>query len=1031
MIRYLPLLLALLASTALGLEPTAYTGRIVREITVDAPRGVDTDQLAYLVDQPEGEPLNPQAVSRSLELLFRLGQFDSVEAAVVPLPDGSVELVFHLAPSPRIGRLQLRGVRTQPPSAVRAALERGRGDRYVEGDESRLAQQAERFYRSRGYLDVIATGRVATTPLGNKAVRIEVEEGERYRIGAIRFLGGRTGYSEEDLLRFLSREVRPGGWYREDALQDGLQLLLTKLRRRRVVDSSDPDARRGFVEARLVTLDGPRRRSRIPVEVRKDSEARTVDVVVPLDAGTLVETRFAFAGQRPGGWWSTPRLERVIGLESAARVSRTYAEDAARQLEKFLWSRGYYHAKVEVAVVDEALLPTAHQPPGAPTPEVERVRTLRFVADPGPRVTLRSRDITFEGFSYKRSVGLGVLSDGSPDVIGHRPWIFQVLGLDVYERYFTDGQLDQAMDVFRAWYRAKGYLSATLTPTARIVEGTCADGVESEEGHRACLSIAVDEGVQTRVESVRIELGGAELDPDRVEAWRESLEGQPFNPSQLDALTLDIADALAEQGFIDAEVEAAREVSTDGTLARIDVVADPGTQVRFGKLVVRESRHTQVGFIRQRIPVEPGQIFDRSELQEAQARLLRTGLFDGVVLEAAQLSGRVRDVDVLVNERKRFSFVFGAGVTWPDDGPRVSGEGRLRNLDGYGFSLWARGRASIDWRSIVLGFVLPEYRASLGLEFPYLPGSQVRGVLTGLINEELDEPTYRISRSGATLGVNAQPTERLTFDGQLEVQLRAPIRVDESARLNALTDVPVDQPRLHPKVLLVGTLSVVVDQRDDPFNPTRGLYLAGTVDSTAGPLIPDSPAFGRASARVVGLVPFGDSGVGLQVEASGGIAWSYDGMLPPVEWRYRLGGTSTVRGYRLDSIGPSGTRPGTLESLNLLGASPEREVPVGGNAFHRYSVQLQVPVIGFTGWRLSFFGDFGNALIYGTTPDGVDNGRKPFLHVGTGVGLRRTTPIGPLRLDVAVRPDSLAELVQGGRPALADVLQIHFAVGAL
>ncbi len=999
-------------------QPTAYAGRIVRTVHLETPRGVSASQLAYLVEQDADAPLNPQAVRRSVELLFRLGQFDDVRAEVTPLPDGSLDLAFHLSPSPTIRRLILRGVGRLSPSAVKASLERGRGDSYVPGDEARLAQQVERFYQARGFLDVLATGQLATTPLGNKVIRLDVEEGARYRIGEVRFVGERRGYSDRRLLSLLGVALQPGAFYREESLRSGLKRLIEQLKKQ------------GFVEARLLSLDGPRRRSRVPVEVRKDQDARTVDFIVPLDAGHLVDARFEFEGVRKPTWGDR-RLEQAVGLRTAARVSRTYAEDAARQFERFLWRRGAYHAQVEVSVVDEPIeLPEG---PAWALPTAEMMRVLRFKARTGKIVRLRAGDITTEGNEFlSRRKTIKILSDGSPEVLGHRPSFFVVLGFDIYARYFTQGELEQAIDVLEDWYRARGFLEAEIEASVRFVDRSCREEEDTVEGSHVCLKLGFSEGVRTRVESLNIDAGDLALERSKVSEWEARFVGLPYNPAALENLAVEVQDSLGELGFIDARVTTRHELSTDNTLARLLVDVVPGEAVRFGKVVVRESRHTQVGFIRRQIVVRSGDLFSKSALQTAQGRLLRTGLFDGVVLQPAQTTGRLRDVELLVNERKRFSFVFGTGLTWPDDGPRVSGEARLRNLDGRGLSVWARGRASIDWRSITLGVLLPEYRASLGMEV-YLPGLPIRTALTGLINEELDEPTYRISRSGAKFGIDWRPSERLTLDAQFEVQLRAPIRVDSVARLNLLTDIPKERPRENPGLLGLVTLSGVVDLRDDRFNPTKGAYIAATVDTTPGALVPGAPAFGRATSRIIGLIPLGKDGFGLQLEGAGGVAWTYDGRLPPVEWRYRLGGTSTVRGFRLDSIGPTGRRPGTLESQGLLSSGREREVPVGGNAFYRYSVQLQLPMPGLQGWRLVIFHDAGNALLYGPVPDGVDSGRSQVLYPSVGIGLRRLTPIGPLRLELAFRPDRLGRLGQvvAGEAALADVLQVHFAVGAL
>jgi len=409
---------------------------------------------------------------------------------------------------------------------------------------------------------------------------------------------------------------------------------------------------------------------------------------------------------------------------------------------------------------------------------------------------------------------------------------------------------------------------------------------------------------------------------------------------------------------------------------------------------------------------------------------LRTGLFDSVTLQAAQSAGRVRDVQVLSEERNRFSFLFGAGLTAPDDGPRVSVEARLRNLDGRGLSLWLRGRASIDWRYLKFE-VRPrlEYRASVGLELPYIPTVPLSGTISAVLNEELDEPTYRLSRSLAALSLAWRGSEFGTLDGRVEVQARAPMRVDPAAQLSAVADIPTDQPLAGAQPLVLLGVKATLDKRDDRFNPSEGVYLSAAVDTTPGDLVVNSAAFGRATGRFVGLLPVGRKGFVIQLEVGGGILWSYNDTIPPVEWRFRLGGASTVRGFRRDAIGPKGTRAGLLESAGLLpGSARDRSVPVGGTAFYRYSVQLLLPLPGLESWRLVLFHDAGNALFYRGVPDTIDSSLSPGLHPSVGIGIRRITPIGPLSLDVGF---AVANAKNLGQIPVGDFVQIHFAVGSL
>jgi outer membrane protein assembly factor BamA len=252
------------------------------------------------------------------------------------------------------------------------------------------------------------------------------------------------------------------------------------------------------------------------------------------------------------------------------------------------------------------------------------------------------------------------------------------------------------------------------------------------------------------------------------------------------------------------------------------------------------------------------------------------------------------------------------------------------------------------------------------------------------------------------------------------------------AQLSHPADSPVAKPGPQDVQLvpLLG-LFISLDYRDDRFNPREGLFANLNFESTPGQVHEDYPAFGRLTSRVVGLIPFGRGAFGLRLEVGGGVAWSYDGRLPPVESRFRLGGTGTLRGFARDAVGPTGQRPGVLEAVGLLQGRGvvDRSVPVGGNAFYRYSIELEMPVVFLSSWRFAIFHDAGNALIYGDVPAGIDASRTPLLHTSVGIGLRRITPIGPLRFDVAVRPTRLIEGVRNY--TVGEVIQVHFAVGAL
>ena len=99
--------------------------------------------------------------------------------------------------------------------------------------------------------------------------------------------------------------------------------------------------------------------------------------------------------------------------------------------------------------------------------------------------------------------------------------------------------------------------------------------------------------------------------------------------------------------------------------------------------------------------------------------------------------------------------------------------------------------------------------------------------------------------------------------------------------------------------------------------------------------------------------------------------------LPP-DQRFYGGGSSTIRGYRYQSVGPQ--FPGTND-------------PIGGTEIEAGSIEFRQRVVGNFG--AAAFVDGGQVT---ASASGVPND----FRIGVGLGLRYYTPIGPIRVDVAV-----------------------------
>lgn len=233
------------------------------------------------------------------------------------------------------------------------------------------------------------------------------------------------------------------------------------------------------------------------------------------------------------------------------------------------------------------------------------------------------------------------------------------------------------------------------------------------------------------------------------------------------------------------------------------------------------------------------------------------------------------------------------------------------------------------------------------------------------------------------------------------------------------------------------SITAIGDNRNNPFSPLNGNFLAISTEIADGPLYRFSRhqityyKFWNIVSNDVFAVKFRAGYIDINLE---------DGAFIPFEKRFFAGGANSVRSYPSRALydrKSSNLDTTVAYTNNLTGNGAILE----GSVEYRYrfsrprglntTVADQIEQLGIT-----FFMDWGNVYnridpLSNTYNSATLNDIFKGLAVGIGAGIRRETPVGPVRVDFAVRlydPTSPDRLWIFSRAPFKDI-QIHIGLG--
>jgi len=483
---------------------------------------------------------------------------------------------------------------------------------------------------------------------------------------------------------------------------------------------------------------------------------------------------------------------------------------------------------------------------------------------------------------------------------------------------------------------------------------------------RLLVRIVPGKTVKLRRLDIRLEGDGAE-DPalQQARATFPLQPGQPLLHRQYEEGKRALEQLAADHGYLDAEfVTHVINVHPEQNYADIELLLATGPQFRFGPVrFTGDEQRFDEEFLRRFLTFHDGEVFSHRELHRSRVNFYGANRFDEVLV--------IPHLDQAEDHRVPIEIRL---VNAPLQ--------RLRPGIGYGTNTGAR--CSLSYQNSQVGDTPHLYKFDLSLAektqfaetsytIPQAGGVDNDLILTlGYRQEEL--ATY----DSTTIYTEAEETYGLGPGKTGSIFVRY---------FREESDVGGEDNVAH---LFMPGLRYYQRSYDDPLNPKRGYQFRGELRGSHDTLLSDV-TLGQVLAGAAAMMPL-TRHLSLYTRLEGALTLKDDKLseIPP-SLRFFVGGDNSVRGYAYKSRGPR-------DSFGDV---------VGGDSLAVGSMELEYGLN--EDWGLAVFYDAGSAFNAFHDIDIIQ---------GAGFGIRRYTPIGPIKLDFANR---VSESHHG--------LRIHFSVG--
>lgn len=524
---------------------------------------------------------------------------------------------------------------------------------------------------------------------------------------------------------------------------------------------------------------------------------------------------------------------------------------------------------------------------------------------------------------------------------------------------FDRSVLNDDMDRIRNLYQSYGYYHVQAEYALNI----------DERKRTVKIVITINEGLPTRVRNVIINVISKEAAELQAPLGYLVLlrQGEVLRIEYYDRTKELIDRYLGNGGYTTPSING--RVVVDQAQYQADITLDiaTGELQFFGPVRIEGNKVVKDHDILREISFKEGARFSRQAISDTQRNIYRLGLFNSVVVTPETGSGTLVPITVRVDERERRTLSLGLGY---------GNEDKVRAQ-----AAWTRGYLGGEPRSLTASLRYSAILLSGALDLRqryFIDRNSSLGMHAGYDRE------YFVSFSDERIVTQVQLGR--SFSNTIEGFITYNLEIDRPVSVSEATVAELTNTQPGENYFISGLfLGMRYDTVKGNLYPLNG-YMVSLFAEPATYLLGSKVDYLRLIGEGRWYYPVAGENVVATRMHIGMIEPLRNTSVIPLFKRFYSGGSSSVRGYAFQSLGP------TDVSGN----------PIGGDYLLEGNLEVRFPVYG--NFRGVLFMDGGNVFsdrFYFSTSA---------LRYSTGLGARYITVVGPVRIDLAFPLDPFPEL---------------------